>query len=246
MNRLSAETKNRILHLSKNGFSLNKISGVLHLSKTTIYYHTRKQKGKRFFRIKINESDDEKIGEFIGIFTGDGYYFLDRKYEHRIKIFFSKNEAKVAKYYSSVFKFLFNKKPRIYKIKNIIILEIISKDVINFIRKFLIWKGKKSRTVHLVNNNLSEKLMIGFLRGLIDSDGYVRKERKEIYFGTVSKNLLNNFIESLKRFDFKFKIYQQRKSRGAKIFYKVRLTNNEVTRFCKLIKPIKSYGLTGI
>ncbi len=38
---------------------------------------------------------------------------------------------------------------------------------------------------------LRKKILIGF------SDGYVRKERKEIYYGTVSQNLLNDFENGL-------------------------------------------------
>ncbi len=246
MKRLTTKIKNKIQKLSIKGYSLNKLSSKLGLSKTTIYYHVRKIKGKRFFPIQVRTDNDEKIGEFIGLFAGDGHYSFDNDYEHRIKISLSENEELVINHYVSVFEYLFGKKPRLYHNKKVITLEIISRNVIDFIKMYLKWGKKKTRSIHLLTTNkLSENFIKGFIRGLIDSDGYVRKGRKEIYFGTISTKLLENFILCIKYFDFKFKVYYQKRPNHSK-FYKVRLTGDEVSRFCKIIKPIKSYGLAGI
>lgn len=249
MKRLTIKQKIKIKKLALMGYSLNRIKRELNLSKTTIYYHTKKVLGRKLIPIKINLSNNEKIGEFMGLFAGDGCYSYDKSnYGHKIRIFIGINEDEIKNYYSGTIYDVFGKYPRVYSRKSMYVIEIISKDVILFIKKYLKWKNRfKTRTIELVKNVKKYPIEFnkGFLRSLIDSDGYIRKGRNEIYFGSVSKNLIKNFIDSLKIFNFKFKIYKQKQTTDSKIFYEVRLSNEEVVKFCKTIKPIKG-GHVGI
>ena len=135
---------------------------------------------------------------------------------------------------------LTSKLPRFYDGKTIIIMELKSKELANFVSKYLSWENKKTKTIRLRNREFlkNKEFLIGFLRGLIDSDGYVRKERKEIYFGTVSKELSNDFIKALDELNLIYKTYIQ-KRKGCSDFHKVRIADNEVSKFCKKIRPIK-------
>jgi len=244
MRRLTPKEKKKIHRLLTEGKSLYFISRKLNLGKTTVYYHTRKIIGRKIKLIKVNEADDEKIGEFLGMFAGDGHYFRDKvNHKYIIRLSIGISESEIKDYYSNIITFVFGKSPRIYEQKSVYIIEISSKEVVNFIKKYLKWiDGFKTQTIKLIGDidNYSIGFIKGFLRGLIDSDGYVRKERQEIYFGTVSKCLLENFTSGLKKFNFKFKVYEQKQPTGSKIFYKVRLSGDEVINFCRMIKPIKS------
>jgi len=243
MSRLNSRKKSKILQLINQGGSLNKIKGITGVGKTTIYYYMRKLKGKKIVPVKIIFSDIELIGEVVGLFAGDGQYFYDKKrWDRRIRIFFNSKEDVLIRYYLKSIKRLINKFPRVYLHKSVRIMEVKSKEFSNFILGYVSFGNKKVRTIQLKDKNLlkNKNFTIGFLRGLIDSDGYVRKGRKEIYFGSISKNLFTDFLKGLDFFKFDYKCYLQ-KRKGYQDFYKVRLTGNEVDRFIKLIKPLKRF-----
>lgn len=88
-------TKDEILTIKKltyEGKSLNYLSKLLDLDKTTIYYQVRKFKPriKKDFVVNLN---DFQIGELIGAFAGDGNYshkeydknFPKRSSHHKIR-----------------------------------------------------------------------------------------------------------------------------------------------------------------
>jgi len=249
LRRLNEKQRNLIKNLALEGFSLNTISKKLNLPKTTVYYWFRKAVGRKIKKVKINDNNKEKVGEIIGLFAGDGNFFFDKKNcEYRVRFYLSRFENNILKHYFRTIASVFGKNPRVYTRESMNIMEIVSKDVISFIRRYLIWDdGSKTQTIKLSKglDELSPDFLIGITRGLIDSDGYVRKNRREIYFGTVSKGLLKNFIDYLNKLDIKFKVYRQIQS-NCSTFFKLRITNEEVAKFCNLIKPIKSYGHAGI
>ncbi len=237
---MTKKEKEKLFRLIKQGKSLNEICKEMRLKKTTAYYYVRKIRGRKIKPVVIDTSDEEKIGEFIGVFAGDGSYFYDKKrFKHVICISFNRKERFIAEYYANVIEKI-AKKPYIYYRKNVVVVRVVSKEIISFIKNFLEWNGKKAHTVSLKKNvnKLSTKFLIGFLRGLIDSDGYVRKGRKEIYFGSVSEKLIHNFTKILDLFHFKYKVYKQTKGIN-KHFYKVRIANEEVDKFCRLVRPLK-------
>jgi hypothetical protein len=247
MERLTITERKRIIDFAKSGRSLYFISDKMGLGKTTVYYHTRKVMGRKNIPIKINTDSNEKIGEFLGLFAGDGSYFYDNKnHKHVIRIFIGRHEENLKNYYVELMKSIFNKQPALYTQKSVYVIHMASKELISFIKKRLTWEdGFKTKTIRLSNDvaNLPTDFSKGFLKGLIDSDGYVRKGRNEIYFGSISKNLINNFTDCLKRFGFNYSVYRQKPNETGNIFYKVRLTGDDVVSFCKFIKPIKSLNI---
>lgn len=250
MFRIDRKIKNRIIRLIKENKSLNKIKEVTGINKTTIYYYMRKIKGRKIKLVNIKKGNLELIGEVIGLFAGDGCFYHDKKrYTRRITFSFNKKEDKIIDYYRNSLTELTNKNPRLYISKSIKTLDLQSKEFSEFILKYLSWDSNKTKTVQIKNKEVfkNKQFVIGFLRGLIDSDGYIRKKRKEIYYGTISKKLLNDFLYCLNLFNFKYKVYIQ-KGKKYNDFYKVRLTNLEVDRFVDLIRPLKSnyYGRTRI
>lgn len=241
MPRLSPELKDKIINYVKDGKSLSQIIKFTKIGKTTIYYYMRKIKGRKYSLIKLNLEDKEIIGEAIGIFAGDGYYAYDKKrWDRRIKIFFNKNENNVIKYYQKSFEKLAGKAPSIIVSGPINIMQMHSGEFCDFILSYVKFGQRKVATIELKDKKLlKEKSFVrGFLRGLIDSDGYVRKERKEIYYGSISNKLFTDFIKGLDLFGFKYKTYLQKGIYSD--FNKVRICGNEVDNFIKIIKPAKA------
>jgi len=224
------------------GKSLNEISKITNLSKTTIYYYMRKKLGRKYPLMDLNNNDLELVGEAIGFFAGDGSLFHDlKKGQWHVRFIFNKNEIKVINYYIESLKRLTGKIPFRHYGKSVTILYYNSKVLGNFCSDYLKWEDKKVSTVRLRDKNLllNKKFIVGFLRGLIDSDGYVRKGRKEIYFGSVSKKLSDDFVKGLEFFGLNSKIYIQRRTKHLD-FNKVRLSGEEVDKFISIVRPIKA------
>jgi hypothetical protein len=184
MARLNPKIKNKIISLVLKGKSLNYINNLTSVGKTTIYYYMRKLKGRKITLVKIDKRDNERIGEFMGLFAGDGNFYFDKKtYRWRLRITFNEKDSNLVEYYRNSITKLTSKKPHTYSASSVKILALDSKVLTLFILKYLTWFDKKTKNVTLRNKVLLKDEMFrrGFLRGLVDSDGYVRKGRKEIY-----------------------------------------------------------------
>ncbi|HLF54058.1 MAG TPA: LAGLIDADG family homing endonuclease [Candidatus Nanoarchaeia archaeon] len=238
---LKEDKKLEIIKQIKDGKSLGEIIRLTKARKTTIYYYMKKIRGKRHLPVKINSKDRELVGEIIGVFAGDGYYANDKKrWDRRIKIFFNAKEIPVIDYYRKAFKKISGKKPNVFRSNSVTIIQIHSGDFCNFILSYVAFGKRKVQTIELRDKSLLSNILFtkGFLRGLIDSDGYIRKGRKEIYYGSISKNLFDDFIQGLELFNFNYKTYLQ-KRKNCSDFYKVRLSGDEVDKFVNIIKPAK-------
>lgn len=239
---LNSVTKEKILCLIKANKSLNHIVKETHVGKTTIYYYMKKIKGIKHVPICIDYSNLERIGEIVGFFAGDGQYcHFGQSYDWRIRFFFNEKEIVVINHYLSAIEKLTGKRSPIIAGPSIKILQVHSKKFCDFILEYVKFGSKKTRTIELKHKKLlnNRNFTRGFLRGLVDSDGYVRKGRREIYFGSVSPNLAKDFIRGLRLFGLNYKLYVQKRA-GYLDFYKVRLSNNEVSKFVNLIKPLKA------
>lgn len=108
MNRLTLCEKEKILELTKKGYSLNKISNITKIRKTTIYYHVRKTFGIKYKKVRIKH-DKEKIGESLGVFSADGHTYKT-KGQFRTRIYFSKDEKQYCEDIVNELEILFSKK----------------------------------------------------------------------------------------------------------------------------------------
>jgi hypothetical protein len=197
----------RTLNLIKNGHSINEIVKITGLGKSTIYFHYKKLKGRKNKKIEFKFKSDNEIGEFLGIFAGDGSYSKDKKkYHHCIRIYTGYYEREYAKKVYNNFSLWFNKKPMNYILKfkgrpTVVVNSYYSKELLILIQKYLKWEGKKTYSVELRDLNLKNKQFnIGFIRGLIDTDGSLDRKRNRLSFSTVSTVLVKQaerIIESL-------------------------------------------------
>ena len=136
MKRLSGDEVERICDYVKLGHSLNKISKKLDISKTTIYYHYIRIKPKRETK-PFNLSDEEKVGEVVGIFAGDGSLTTDKNYHYIVRIHLGTYMEDYADYVRNLYEDIFNKRFRKYIDRSRITLITQSKDIYNFFFNYL-------------------------------------------------------------------------------------------------------------
>ena len=229
--------RTQIINLINEGYSINKISKILHVNKSTIYYHYKKIKGKLKKEVTIRR-DDSLIGEFIGLFAGDGCFYKTKNYCYRIYLFFNIKESEYVKNLINILFNLFNKKPYIFKRENRLIILYTSKEIYNLIKEYLIWDKhkRKTHTVSLINKKYSKKFKISFLRGCVDSDGYISS--KKINFATSSLRLAKNIKNFLSDLDinFYYSIYKEKRPNRVDMHH-IDIRVSERSRFFNIIHP---------
>ncbi|MFQ6056962.1 MAG: LAGLIDADG family homing endonuclease, partial [Methanosarcinales archaeon] len=185
-----------VIELIQRGVSINNISKQTGFAKSTIYHHYKKIKGKRFKEIKLNFKNENELGEFLGIFSGDGYFRKDKNYHYTTRIYTGYYESDYVEYLKRKLHIWFNKKPQIFHVKyenriSCVVFSYDSKKIYLLLKKYLDWEGKKAYTIKLKKLDLNNKeFNIGFLRGLIDTDGNFYAPKRRISFAAVSDNLI--------------------------------------------------------
>ena len=236
--RLNKNEKVKIKELTIAGKSLREVSQSTGFGITTIYYHTRKFKSKQIKEFLITLSE-EKIGELMGAFAGDGSYYYShhgRSGHHRVRYSLSLlKDKEYAEYLIGLLKklnlnsFLFRKEK-----DNAIEVAVNSKKYIEFIREFLIWEGKKSYSVRLKNNfnTYNKKFLIGFARGLMDTDGFI--EVSNVSCGCISERLIKNILDIFDAFGIKYK-FSERIRNGRRNLFLVRVYRESLSDYAKII-----------
>ena len=221
--RLSKEEKEFIKQKTLEGKSLRKLAKLMNLGITTIYYHVRKFKPKQTKEFLIN-LPEEKIGEIMGAFAGDGsYYYWVGHHTIRFSLSISR-DMQYAKYLMDLLRQL-NLNPFLFKKEkeNAMDIAVHSKSFIEFIRKFLVWEGKKSPSIRLKYdlNKYGEDFLKGFVRGLMDTDGYV--EVSNVSCASISERLIKNLLEIFDKFELKYKFSIRIKKLPQKNIFLVRV-----------------------
>jgi hypothetical protein len=239
--RLNEKEKQYIRKLIKSGSSLKTISKLMKKNKTTIYYYFRKIKGKTINPISVNSSNTELFGEFLGVVAGDGCLNKTKEYHYRIYLYFNSTESKyVNELIKKVLYILFSKYPLRFRRKpsGMFILYYCSKEMYSLIKKYLSWnfEGRKSHSVHLKTRNHNKKFKIGFLRGLIDSDGYLSE--KKINFSTSSPYLAKDIRHFLKELglEYYYNIYKEKRENRVNMHY-IDIKKKDRTKFLRIINP---------
>jgi len=216
MPRLTPRIKSNMMDLIHEGKSLNSIVKLTGIGKSTIYYHFRKIKGRTIKQVKFN-FNDEHLGEFCGIFAGDGYSFYHKKHgAYNVSFFFNNiSENRYASELGELFHHLFGKPPlkMVRYDTNVVVLRYQSKAIYDLLNKYIEWDrthitiypdGKKicrkSHTVNLKQDTYSNSFKIGFIRGSIDSDGHINAGRRRAMFASASRFLattIRKFLDEL-------------------------------------------------
>jgi len=201
-------------------------------------------------KVVIDRRPGEKIGEIVGAFCGDGTYYIDKNYKHSIAISLAKNEKWYANYLNNCFYNVFHKKGWIWldTKKNLILLRIFGVDIIKFIHEFAVWKDVKTYSIKLKKSisNYDKKFLIGFLRGLYMTDGWLNKGKSTANFGCTSQELVDNFSKCLSKFEIAHHRYSFEKEGRKELFY-LTIPKEECYKFFNLIKIKKMLprGISG-
>jgi len=202
--RLPPESIREMQRLAQEGLSLEKIALALDSGKSTIYYHAkpycRKQTGLKLDILTMKEK-----GYLMGMFVGDGNIILKpKKGQYGIKITLDKtNDQDIAEYFHTLMDKAGKKIQRQIE-RNSLVLRIFSKKLVEFILNYISIKrqfNSRRNIKSLINcQNWNADFKIGFVGGLIDSDGYVFHRKNRKHYGAIVKTndqLLGKQIHSI-------------------------------------------------
>ncbi len=237
--RLTESEKLHIKKLVGLGLSLNHMVRLTGKSKTTIYHHFRKIRGRTQLPIRINPRNSQLVGEFIGVFAGDGCFYKMPDKKHRVSLHFNRSEKKyVDEFKQQVLKKIFGKIPSEYYQTNRYNLYYYSKPIYHFIIGFLHWdeKSRKTYSVHLIRRNYPRTFKIGFLRGMLDSDGHLSS--KKISFATVSPELAQDITSFLENLDIPCKLssYEDKRANRKRIYH-ITIPTQSFFKFLNTVNP---------
>jgi len=106
------------------------------------------------------------------------------------------------------------------------------------LNKNLYWGKDKTETVSLKpKREFSKKFKIGFVRGLIDTDGYRRPDHRRYVFTSASESLVKNKKNILEELNISFTEFKENDPRGYRTKYKIRITGKDVVNFNDKIQP---------
>lgn len=231
---MNSEIRRKLISEIKDGSSLNKVVSKFNLPKSTAYYYMKKIRGKKTKDVVLNE-DKEKIGEFVGIFSGDGSFFFDKKRgNYNINIYTWDKEEKYANYIKKLISDIFvNSTVRNYEGNSVICTRIQRKFAYLLLKQYLNWiKGEKTYTVNLKEdiNDFDKQFLRGFVRGLIDTDGSVDTYGR-IEFSSCSKNLCANMKKSLEILGFNPVMWKRNRAPSRKDIFSVVIKRKELSKY---------------
>ena len=232
----------QIKALVLSGMSLNSITKIIPRSKSTIYYRYKKLEGARKMRkLTLPVRQSTEVGEFIGVFAGDGNYYKDSAYRYQIRIFITATDKRYVAEIASLINSLFGVFPWVYERKpyNVTIIRLISKPAVAFIKTYLDFNRNKSASVKLKGqiSDYDTNFIIGFLRGLLDTDGHIELKRKRLAFATISLGLANDVEDCLKRLNVSYYSNVHIDRRGNRHpMYRIYI-HRDFDKFVELVEP---------
>lgn len=249
--RLSKKEKETIKKMTLDGKSLNQIVNLTGFGKTTIYYNIKDLKPRQWRKLIIN-LPEEKIGEIIGAFAGDGSYYYSKNKngggKHVIRYSLSiSRDMQYVEYLINLLKKL-NLNPFLYKKEkeNALDIAVNSKELIDFIHTFLCWEDKRTYSIRLIKelDKYNEDFLKGFVRGLMDTDGYV--EVSNVSCGVVSKGLIKNLAQILDKFNLKYKLSTKIREPLRRNLFLIRIYRNSLDKYYNLIGFSNLYKLEAL
>lgn len=200
--RLSSREIENIRALAKKDLSLKSISAQLRVPKTTVYYHVRDY-CKKMTYMDLNVLSEEEEGYLLGMFVGDGNLIVKRKRGRYLTKFAldTERDQDIADYLVSVFKKAGKRITR-YMARSSLTFKVCSKEFVEFLLKHVTYtkrRDSRRRVKILIRpDKWTTAFKLGFVGGLVDSDGYVYYNRRRTkHFGELIKTANNTFRNQL-------------------------------------------------
>ena len=211
-----SESEKQFIEANYRITSPSYISAVTHRDIHTIRRYISKFSGVRHKHepINFNEDLDDSIGEFMGVFAGDGCISHDKSGHYAIRIYLGPNESAYSRYVANQILDIFGKAPAIWfdAHSNVNIVKFYGRQAQNIIKKYLKFDKNKSHTVRLAGSisSYSVNFLRSFARGLIATDGcvYHNKYTYRIIFGSTSKLLVTQYKKILDIFSIPYSYYE--------------------------------------
>ena len=167
--------KEKILLGLRSGGSLASLSLIHTRSKLAIYYYYKKINGKRFVSPHVRPKWAENEGEIVGIFAGDGSQHHDTKgRKYQVNVHFGSRNLLYAHYVQNLFENFFLKSFRLSDEGACLRLRMESRDIYDYFSNYRAYDpSTKHATVQLHSTHLPGPFLLGFLRGLFDTDGFM-------------------------------------------------------------------------
>ena len=248
MKRLTANQKETIISGINNGVSIKKLAKEMDLAKSTIYYYYKKIKGKRYKAPHYEVAFSEIEGEIVGIFAGDGSQCYSKNEGHYINVVHFGNYDYMI-YVKGLFEKYFNRNFSIVTIPSVCIrwktrYRIIAYDkkIFNYFYSYIEYeRTHKHDTVKLNSLDLPDSFKIGFLRGFVDTDGWVglRHGKHAVVFYTTSQSLAEQIQIMLNELKLHCGVYIRYKEHY-KPLYHIQLRAGSVDRFLSIVQPFKA------
>ena len=251
MRRLTPNEKELIIKLIWEGVSLNKISLLTKRRKSVLYYYYKKIKGKKYKEPQFEITFSESEGEIVGIFAGDGsQYYAKSNGAYQVNVHFG-NVPEYISYVKELYESYFGKKwaenmhvnhyPNpTYRIR------VSDKKIYFFFWNYLEYVSQiKHCTVRLKTMDFPKKFKIGFLRGLLDTDGCVYTNGKyiSIRYYTTSSALAEQICSLLSSLGIVSSLYRIVSKKGYKDIFVIQIWAKSKDRFLNMIKPFKARKL---
>ena len=236
----TAQEIKKIKNRAAEGLSVNQIKEKIGLPKSTVYYHFKKEVGqKQKENALLIPDDDEFQGELCGIFAGDGNFYKEDDGHYKIRFFLNLDES-YWEILSDYLEIKLGKKANVYCFEEHTRATISynSKDLYEFLKSKLEWDENKGLTVMMKKEEtFSREFKIGFIRGLIDTDGYREKNFRRYIYGTISKELRNDFSRILSDLKISHTNYQEEAEKEKwNTMYKIRISGDSAEKIGKEVK----------
>lgn len=247
--KLGAQQISEIRKLVRNGLSLRRVARETGVSYSTVHHYARCYARKQT-RMNISVLDDCERGYIVGAFVGDGNRFVERKSGHYgVKFALdAKRDEEIAFFLRNLF-VKSGKRVTFYTERTWFIMKVYSKRLLEFVSDFVSYveyKGKK-RKMLIGFESWTLAFKLGFISGLIDTDGYVHHNRRGTkHFGAsittmneVLKGQLVNLFEGLGLTPKVYEIGPSKTSYSKKPTYIIKLNKLEFSKICRQLISIK-------
>jgi len=205
--KLSFDKIENIQMLAKVGLSLKEISAELDVPKTTVY-HYAKNYCKKMTYMDVNALSEMELGYLVGMFVGDGCFIV--KLENGTYVTKSTLDATrdedIANFLQGLFEKTSKRVGRRIE-KSSIVFRVHSKDFVEFLSHHVkcTKQSDSPRNVKVLINRKKWATLfkLGFIGGLIDSDGHVYYNRKRTrHFGVLIKTANESLRDDIVRILF--------------------------------------------
>lgn len=249
--RFSQKEIENIQMLAKAGLSLKRISTHLHVPRTTVYYHAKKY-CRKMTQLKLDVLSEKEQGYLVGMFVGDGTHVIKKNkgiYITKFSLDKGRDED-IASYICSVFAKA-SKRVGQRIDGNSITLRLFSKEFVNYLAGHVRRTGqsntRRKKKLLIDYEKWSKAFKLGFISGLVDSDGHVYLDQKRgKRFGTLIRtadsDLRDQIISVLKSLDVTTTTYtgkHHEKSYSLRPQYVIYIPTKELNKMSETLMAIK-------